>query len=208
MYSENTKTYFQIVGGITITSCKAEYYTNSIKYLDDIYLSSNIARTEDLVGVKTPSNGEAFNDIINNQALAIYAHAEGESTSAFGRASHAEGWSTIANGDGAHAEGVGTSTDGKGSHAEGLATIASGQAQHVEGQYNIESTDFIHIVGNGIATKRSNAHTLNLSGEAWYQGDVYVGSTSGTNKDEGSKKLATEEYVDSKPSSRITIKEW
>ena len=35
------------------------------------------------------------------------------------------------------------------------------------------------------------------NGNAWYAGDVYVGSTSGTNKDEGSKKLATEEYVNS-----------
>ena len=31
--------------------------------------------------------------------------------------------------------------------------------------------------------------------QAWYAGDVYVGSTSGVNKDDGSKKLATEEYV-------------
>jgi hypothetical protein len=52
-----------------------------------------------------------------------------------------------------------------------------------------------HIVGNGTDSKRSNAHTLDWSGNAWYSGNVYVGSTSGTNKDEGSKKLATEEYV-------------
>ena len=36
---------------------------------------------------------------------------------------------------------------------------------------------------------------FNIVGDAWFAGDVYVGSTSGTNKDEGSKKLATEEYV-------------
>ena len=45
-------------------------------------------------------------------------------------------------------------------------------------------------------SKRSNAATVDWSGNAWFAGDVYVGSTSGTNKDEGSKKLATEEYVD------------
>ena len=55
---------------------------------------------------------------------------------------------------------------------------------------------YAHIIGNGTSSKRSNAHTLDWDGNAWYQGDVYVGSTSGTNKDEGSKKLATEEYVD------------
>lgn len=32
-------------------------------------------------------------------------------------------------------------------------------------------------------------------GNAWFAGDVYVGSTSGVNKDEGSKKLATEDFV-------------
>jgi hypothetical protein len=42
---------------------------------------------------------------------------------------------------------------------------------------------------------RSNAHTLDWDGNAWFAGDVYVGSTSGSNKDEGSKKLATETLV-------------
>lgn len=56
---------------------------------------------------------------------------------------------------------------------------------------------YAHIVGNGISnTACSNAHTLDWNGNAWFAGDVYVGSTSGTNKDEGSKKLATEEYTD------------
>lgn len=54
------------------------------------------------------------------------------------------------------------------------------------------------IVGNGISpTERSNAHTLDWNGNAWFSGDVYTGSTSGTNRDDGSKKLATVEYVDS-----------
>ena len=59
--------------------------------------------------------------------------------------------------------------------------------------------EYAHVVGNGTSdTNRSNAHTLDWEGNAWYQGDIYIGSTSGTNQDEGSKKLATEEYVDSK----------
>ena len=41
-----------------------------------------------------------------------------------------------------------------------------------------------------------NAHTLDWDGNSWFAGDVYVHSTSGTNKDAGSKKLATEEYVE------------
>jgi hypothetical protein len=43
----------------------------------------------------------------------------------------------------------------------------------------------------------SNASTLDWEGNAWFAGDVYIGSTEGYNKDEGSKKLATEEYVNS-----------
>jgi hypothetical protein len=56
----------------------------------------------------------------------------------------------------------------------------------------------LHIVGNGDVNSdtRSNAHTLDWDGNAWFAGDVYIGSTSGTNKDAGSKKLATEDYVE------------
>lgn len=58
--------------------------------------------------------------------------------------------------------------------------------------------DNAFAIGNGVTPMdRSNAATVDWSGNAWYAGDVYVGSTSGTNKDEGSKKLATEEYVNS-----------
>lgn len=98
-----------------------------------------------------------------------------------------------------HAEGYITTASGADSYAEGLSTVASADYQHVEGIYNIDdgaNGDKLHIVGNGTSLKRSNAHTLDKSGNAWYAGDVYVGSTSGTNRDAGSKKLATEAYVD------------
>jgi hypothetical protein len=81
---------------------------------------------------------------------------------------------------------------------EGYGTRAAGDGQHVQGTWNIEDAESmnIHIVGNGMDDDtRSNAHTLDWDGNAWFAGDVYVHSTSGTNKDEGSKKLATEEYV-------------
>jgi hypothetical protein len=38
---------------------------------------------------------------------------------------------------------------------------------------------------------KANVENPVFYGEAWFTGDVYVGSTSGTNKDEGSKKLVT-----------------
>lgn len=102
-------------------------------------------------------------------------------------------------GTASHAEGRNTTASGAESHAEGFSTVASADYQHVEGIYNIDdgaNGDKLHIVGNGTSLKRSNAHTLDKSGNAWYAGDVYVGSTSGTNRDAGSKKLATEAYVD------------
>ena len=56
---------------------------------------------------------------------------------------------------------------------------------------------YAHVVGNGTSnTARSNAHTLDWEGNAWYQGDVYVGSTSGTNRDEGSERLARASEID------------
>ena len=116
-----------------------------------------------------------------------------------GISSHAEGRRTTASGTASHAEGRETTASGAYSHAEGFFTKASANYQHVEGIYNIDdgaNGDKLHIVGNGTSRKRSNAHTLDKSGNAWYAGDVYVGSTSGTNRDAGSKKLATEAYVD------------
>ena len=56
-------------------------------------------------------------------------------------------------------------------------------------KYVISSSTYAHIVGNGTSSTPSNAHTLDWDGNAWFSGDVYVGSTSGTNKDSGSKKL-------------------
>ena len=55
---------------------------------------------------------------------------------------------------------------------------------------------YASIVGNGNSdTERSNAYTLDWEGNAWFAGNVYVGSASGTNKDEGSLRLATEEDI-------------
>lgn len=127
-----------------------------------------------------------------------YSHAEGSTSIASGEAAHAEGGSSVAVGKNSHAEGTNCRAYGEASHAEGKGTDAN-SGQHVQGKYNVEDGlgKYAHIVGNGTNTDtQSNAHTLDWSGNAWFAGDVYVGSTSGTNKDDGSKKLATEEYVD------------
>lgn len=105
-----------------------------------------------------------------------YSHAEGYNTKAKGSASHSEGANTTASGSNSHTEGYYTTASGYTSHAEGYYTIASSEYQHVQGQYNIEDTTntYAHIVGNGTNDDtRSNAHTLDWDGNAWFAGEVY-----------------------------------
>ena len=149
------------------------------------------------------SGGSSHAEGDSTTALGSSSHAEGANTKASGGSSHAEGYLTTASSDSSHAEGFNTKASGKQSHAEGYSTRASSNYQHVQGKYNIEDSNntYADIIGNGSSNNRSNAATVDWQGNAWYSGDVYVGSTSGTNKDEGSKKLATEEYVNSAISS-------
>lgn len=129
-------------------------------------LIGQIATNEELilashVGKKTSEGGEIFGDYENNVATGKYSHAEGDNS------------------------------------------IARGPAQHVQGKYNIEDTEekYAHIVGNGKAEQkdnegnllqeevRSNAHTIDWDGNAWFAGDVKIGTEN--------KTLATEEFVTS-----------
>ena len=78
-------------------------------------------------------------------------------------------------GDCSHAEGSDTTASGWYSHAEGYYTKASGRYSHVQGKYNIDDLNekYAHIVGNGTSdTARSNAHTLDWEGNAWFAGTV------------------------------------
>ena len=82
------------------------------------------------------------------------------------------------------------------SYAEGYYTIASSSYQHVQGKYNVSdaSNTYAHIVGNGTSTSaRSNAHTLDWDGNAWFAGKISVGVSPTNNMD-----VATKQYVDSK----------
>ena len=122
------------------------------------------------------------------------SHAEGDSSTASGYASHAEGSTTTASGVNSHAEGDNTTASGDFSHAEGYGSKASSQFQHVQGKYNIEdkARKYAHIVGNGAGdAKRSNAHTLDWQGNAWYSGKLSQEGTPTEDKD-----LVTKKYVD------------
>lgn len=156
-------------------------------------LSSNVIPEGITAGSSTDEISQAWNSTNFLFTRGDGAHAEGMNTLALNTGSHAEGTNTNASGFYSHAEGYFTKAHATSSHAEGHYTQASSSWQHVQGKYNIADTksEYAHIVGNGDSTQSSNAHTLDWEGNAWFQGDVYIGSTSGTNKDEGSKKLIT-----------------
>jgi hypothetical protein len=139
---------------------------------------------------------------IDCTASGVGSVAHGVGCDARGDYSHAEGQATIAVNTASHAEGMECYTYGDYSHAEGYWTITYSDYQHVQGRFNIfdENNKYAHIVGNGNGgdesngwqPMRSNAHTLDWDGNAWYAKDVYVGGTS----QDDANKLATESYVD------------
>lgn len=99
-------------------------------------------------------------------------------------------------GSGSSAIGYNVEASGNYSHTEGNNTITSGECQHVQGRFNIRDNDnkYAHIVGNGIGIdNRSNAHTLDWQGNAWYLGKLSQEGTPIEDKD-----LATKKYVDDK----------
>lgn len=87
--------------------------------------------------------------------------------------------------------------------ALGYRLITGNAFQTVVGKCNVEDSNALFIVGNGytrsngsVITKYDkNAMSVSVTGDAWFAGDVYVHSTSGTNKDDGSVKLATEDQL-------------
>ena len=179
--------------GVTHT-IKIEYIdSDNVIYhtLDERYIPDTIVRVYAMnrkMNTTNPTGTGSFSmNRLEDSTIGGYSHAEGYSVTASGIASHAEGDVTIASGGASHSEGYGTKASGDYSHAEGWNTIASGECQHVQGKYNIEdkSSNYAHIVGNGEGlNKRSNAHTLDWSGNAWYQGTIKVGGTSYNNASE------------------------
>ena len=122
--------------------------------------------------ITTASGNASHAECYSTTASGNSSHAEGFNTTASGSVSHAEGSYTTASGSASHAEGENTTASGFGSHAEGENTTASGAYQHVQGKYNIDSSDYAHIIGNGQSNNKSNAHTVDWQGNAWYAGAV------------------------------------
>ena len=162
----------------------AEGYNSKVS----IDASVKVIAFEPETGAGRYGHAEGFGTLVTG---GIGAHAEGALTLASGDSSHAEGESTTASGDQSHAEGYTTTASGRYSHAEGLGTIASPDYQHVQGHCNVEDSSgiYAHIVGNGAnLSSRSNAHTLDWSGNAWFAGTVegtaviVKSSTAGSSK--------------------------
>lgn len=135
-------------------------------------------------------------------ASGLHTHAEGCGCKADQAVTHAEGWYTSAFGQYSHVEGDHSETRGSISHAEGLYTQANSSCQHVQGKYNIAdgSDKYAHIVGNGTdVNNRSNAHTLDWQGNAWFSGQVFMGGTG--MDDPRAMKLGSGGYVIHVPAS-------
>ena len=205
-----------------ITLCKVSEFsnqtdygiasTNSSSFAQGVY---SYAEGYNNVVIGNYSHAEGYNNVVigNSSHAEGYrvvtsggsSHAEGYGTKVSGDYSHAEGCSTTASGDYSHAEGYKTTASGYYSHTEGNYTNASSENQHVQGKYNIEDSSgtYAHIVGNGDSdTARSNAHTLDWSGNAWYAGKVSIGTTSNVPTPTDVNDLVTKQYVDNKFSTK------
>lgn len=179
-YEQIDLNYLRMKPGVDVSG-----ETFTIPKSADIFTSSSTPLNADNTIEKVASNGaEVFNcgfrtkltNTRTNTATGSCSHAEGIGSYAIGTCSHAEGWET-------------TAYD-TGSHTEGLGTVAGSLYQHVEGKLNIVDSEkrYVHIVGNGEdGGARSNAHTLDWNGNAWFQGDVYVG---GSGQDEGTRLVS------------------
>ena len=147
------------------------------------------------------------NDSITNRhsvASGAKAFAIGNNNNASGENGFATGANNTVRGVNAFVNGSNAAASGAHSHSEGYGTIANHRSQHVYGEFNnadasaAASTargNYVEIVGNGTAENaRSNARTLDWSGNEWIKGNLKIGGNS--YDDPNAKELATKEYVD------------
>lgn len=141
----------------------------------------------------TASGAQSHAEGYNCTAGYAKSHAEGDSTTVgydssygFSNGAHAEGVGTTAKGTGAHAEGYYTTAYGEGSHASGIqTTVTSNIGAAAVGKYNNYQSGDLFEVGNGTSSSRSNAFTVDSSGNATVKGTLTAG-----NIDSGSDSFA------------------
>ena len=158
-----------------------------MKFMDSIGIKRFVSKILEVVGNKV-ANGEwlpikkgvdsdgnvvqsAVAEGQDTTALGKASHAEGSGTTALGNHSHAEGVRTTASGLSSHAQGFNTTASGPYSHVEGYKTMASGGASHAQGSSNYDDPSFIYMVGVGTNTNSTNIIKQNAS-------VIYVGRDS------------------------------
>lgn len=201
---------------ITLTdSCsKTEDITNGILLLYYKKENLSLGKYSFTIGQSNAATG-VYSFAQGNYTLSAGggSHAQGIHTLTKGPFSHAEGWKTITRNKASHAEGQQTQASGEASHAQGYGTIATRLSQHVLGAYNIqdplpssawsERGTYIEIVGNGNRDNRSNARTLDWSGNEVLAGKLTVGSGPANDMD-----VATKQYVDTIAASAGGQSDW
>ncbi len=141
----------------------ADYQPATKKYVDDNKLS-NIANGETTGTIKIGRTGSQRADGPYSTIIGFGGHT---GTDALGSVAIANG-ECLAN----YTVAIGT-------------TVASGNNQLVFGRYNVKDTEnkYACIIGNGTSdTARSNAHTVDWDGNAWFVGDVEGTKDGATHK--------------------------
>lgn len=169
------------------------YTTNEQHYLSKKANASDVlTKTNTTEFTPTADYHPATKKYVDNNKLSDIANGEPIGTVKIGRtgALLTEGPYSTAIGFGGH-----TGADALGSIAMcggeclasftvamGNCTVANGTDQFVQGKYNVKDTGskYAHIIGNGTSdTARSNAHTVDWNGNAWFAGDI-EGTKDGT----------------------------
>jgi hypothetical protein len=173
-HTEGKETVAHSAGHSEGVKCEARGYASHAEG-EETLASKPQAHAE---GVKTQANGQASHaDGMYGKANGKAARVSGYGCIANGDYSEAGGVNTEANGEHSRASGYGCKANGKGSCAVGRYTTANGEYSNVRGKLNEVDNDnkYAEIVGNGDASKRSNAYTLDWNGNAWYSGEVEDG---------------------------------
>lgn len=161
-------------------------------------------------GIHTKEEGGPSYPAVGQDSFAI-----GYKTIAMGKGSVAEGCNSIATGHYSHAQGQEATSSGYASCSGGYKSASTGQysfargegvislrlnqcsigAWNIKDQYGNDVSSkgkYIFIIGNGLSTSsRSNAFTVDWSGNTWTQGKMTVGTGPTDNMD-----VATKQYVD------------
>lgn len=195
--TESTAAYSHAEGNGSIVKSPAAHAEGQNTTVENNATAAHAEGASTVINVGAwTAHAEGSGTVVGAKAYA--AHTEGSGTSIGGEYVNASG-TTIAASHAAHAEGDNTTIGSKsyGSHAEGINTVISEGAHgahvegvgtkavlwgsHVEGRYNAEDDKrrWLHIVGNGTSdTNRSNAHTIDTAGNAWFKGVIVLGGTS------------------------------